>query len=120
MRYTAPRATTSSNSPKSSAASSSKKVQTVSLTSKESVKFKTKKECVSKKNVVIYHPEDIVAVNSETLKLREEPGIESAVIETLKKYDLLMVIAIDGEWLQVKVIQSGNFGYVKAEYVYKL
>lgn len=117
-RYTAPHASTSSS--RSSVNSPSKKAQTVSLTCKESVKSKAKKEDVSKKKTAIYHPEDIVAVNSETLKLREEPGNESAFIETLKKYDLLMVIAIDGEWLQVKVIHSGNFGYVKAEYVYKM
>ncbi|MNL42163.1 Bacterial SH3 domain protein [compost metagenome] len=61
-----------------------------------------------------------MAVNAETLKLRKGPGNEYEIIENLKKYDILMVIAIDGEWLQVKVIQSGNFGYVNAKYLYKL
>lgn len=117
-RYSAPSAATPSS--KSRTASPSKKAEVVSFTSQTSVKSKTKKAAVVKKAAVIYHAEDIVAVNSETLKLHEEPGNEYVVIETLKKYDLLMVIAIDGEWLQVKVIESGNFGYVKVEYVYKM
>ncbi|MEN2489340.1 SH3 domain-containing protein [Flavobacterium sp. B11] len=73
-----------------------------------------------KKGVIAYSPEDMLAVNVETLKLRKGPGNEYEVIENLKRYDILMVIAIDGEWLQVKVIQSGNFGYVNAKYVYKI
>lgn len=62
----------------------------------------------------------MLAVNTETLKLREGPGNEYEVIENLKRFDILMVIATDGEWLQVKVIQSGNFGYVNMKYVYKM
>ncbi|MFD2941838.1 SH3 domain-containing protein [Flavobacterium notoginsengisoli] len=118
VRYSPPRVTTPSS--KSKKSSQSKRTEVVSFTSEASVKAKTKKEAVVKKAAVIYHPEDMVAVGSETLKLREEPGTEAAVIETLERYDLLMVIAVDGEWLQVKVIQSGNYGYVKAEYVYKM
>ena len=118
VRYSAPRTATPSS--KSRSANPSKKAEVVSFSSQTSVKSKAKKEAVSRKAVVIYHPEDMAAVSSETLKLREEAANEAAVIEILEKYDLLMVIAIDGEWMQVKVIQSGNFGYVKAEYVDKM
>lgn len=114
VKYTAP-----SKATKSRTLNSSTKAATVSFTSETSVKSKTKKKSVIKK-VVIYRPEDMLAVNTETLKLREGPGNEYEVIENLKKYDLLMIIAIDGEWLQVKVIQSGNFGYVNVKYVYKM
>lgn len=51
---------------------------------------------MNKKAVNIYNPEDMLAVNAENLKLREGPGNEYVVIENLKRYDLLMVIAIDG------------------------
>jgi hypothetical protein len=117
VRYTAPPAVTPA--PKSSTAGASKKTKGVSFVSETSVKSKTKKQASRPKAVVVYHPEDIAAVGSETLVLREEAGNEYAVLETLKKDDLLMVIAVDGEWLQVKVVQSGNYGYVKAGFVYK-
>ncbi|WP_264530151.1 SH3 domain-containing protein [Flavobacterium sp. N502540] len=113
VRYTAPPKATKSRTVNSSA-----KAATVSFTSGTSLKSKTKKESTIKK-VVTYSPEDMLAVNTEILKLREGPGNEYEVIENLKRYDLLMVIAIDGEWLQVKVIQSGNFGYVNMKYVYR-
>ncbi|MNX06944.1 Bacterial SH3 domain protein [compost metagenome] len=115
VRYTAP-----TKSTKSRNVNSSTKPAEVSFASKTSVKPKSKKESVIKKAIITYSPEDILAVNAETLKLRKGPGNEYEIIENLKKYDILMVIAIDGEWLQVKVIQSGNFGYVNAKYLYKL
>jgi len=115
VRYSAPPKAT-----KSRTVNSSVKPATTSFTSETSVKSKTKKESVAKKTVITYNPEDMLAVNAETLKLYEGPGNEYKVIENLKRYDILMVIAIDGEWLQVKVIQSGNFGYVNVKYVYKV
>lgn len=105
---------------KSGIANPSTKSSAVSFTSETSVKSKAKKKSVNKKAVIIYNSEDMLAVNAENLKLLEGPGNEYEIIENLKRYDLLMVIAIDGEWLQVKVIQSGNFGYVNAKYVYKI
>ena len=115
VRYTAtPKVT------KSRIANPSTKSTAVSFTSETPVKSKAKKESVNKKVVISYNPEDMLAVNAENLKLLEGPGNEYEVIENLKRYDLLMVIAIDGEWLQVKVIQSGNFGYVNAQNVYKI
>ncbi|MEL1252173.1 SH3 domain-containing protein [Flavobacterium sp. DGU38] len=115
VRYTEkPKAT------KSRIANPSKKSAPVSFTSETSAKSKGKKEPVNKKAVNIYNTEDMLAVNAENLKLREGPGNEYVVIENLKRYDLLMVIGIDGDWLQVKVIQSGNFGYVNAKYTYKM
>ncbi|KAF2343070.1 SH3 domain-containing protein [Flavobacterium tistrianum] len=117
VRYTAPRTATSL---KSKVASPSKKSGAVSFTSQQSVESKEKKVPARLKSTLAYRPEDMLAVNSEILNLREGPGSEYDIIETLKRYDILMVIAIDGEWLQVKVIQSSNFGFVKAEYVYKM
>lgn len=105
---------------KSRIANSSTKSITISFTSETPVKSKAKKESVNKKVAITYNPEDMLAVNAENLKSREGPGNEYDVIENLKRYDLLMLIDIDGEWLQVKVIQSGNMGYVNVKYVYKL
>ena len=105
---------------KSRIANPSTKSKAVSFTSETPGKSKAKKESVNKKAAIIYNPEDMLAVNAENLKLREGPGNEYEIIENLKKYDLLVVIAIDGEWLRVKVIQSGSFGYVNAKYVYKM
>jgi hypothetical protein len=47
-------------------------------------------------------------------------GTEYEVIEVLERYAVIKVIDIDGEWLQVKVIESGNYGYVNVIYVYKI
>ena len=73
----------------------------------------------NKKSTAVYCSEDMLAVDSEILNLREGPGTEYEVMEVLHKDDLLKVIAIDGEWLQVKVIQSGNYGFVNAKFVFK-
>lgn len=70
--------------------------------------------------IINYHSEDMLAVDSEILNLREGPGTEYEVIEVLEKYVVIKVIAIDGEWLQVKVIESGNYGFVNVKYVYKI
>lgn len=92
----------------------------VSSNANVSVKSKSKKEIVGKKVPLTYRSQDMLGVASEILNLREGPGTEYEVIEELKRYDILKLIALDGEWLQVKVIESGNFGYVKVGYVDKI
>ena len=70
--------------------------------------------------IINYRSEDMLAVDSEILNLREGPGTEYEVIEVLERYAVIKVIAVDGEWLQVKVIESGNYGFVNVKYVYKI
>lgn len=74
----------------------------------------------SKKGIYNYRSDDMLAVNSEILNLREGPGVEYQVIEVLEKHELLKLIAIEGEWLQVKVIETGNRGFVNVKFVYKI
>jgi hypothetical protein len=93
---------------------------TVTTTSNSNLYSKPKKEVVSKKVITNYRYEDMLAVDSEVLNLREGPGTEYGVIEVLERYAVIKVIAIDGEWLQVKVIESGNNGFVNVKYVYKI
>lgn len=116
VRYTAPR--TSSKASGRSSSSSSK--STVKTSSKADFYTAPKKEPASIKVKASYRSEDMVAVNFENLKLREGPGTEYNVIESLQKYAILKVIAVDREWLQVVVVESKNFGYVNAKYVYKI
>lgn len=92
----------------------------VTTSSRSNFYVKSKKEAVIKKTIVNYRSEDMLAVGSEILNLREGPGTEYEVIEVLDKYELLKLIAIDDEWLQVKVIESGNYGYVNVKHVYKI
>jgi len=97
--------------------------QKETATKKEAVIKKetiTKKEVVTKKAIVTYRSEDMIAVESQNLNLLEGPGGEYELIEILKRNTQLLVIAIDGDWLQVKVMQSGNYGYVNAKHVYKI
>lgn len=112
VRYTAPRTVSGGR-----AKTTSK--NTVTASSNSNFYSKPKKESVSKKVIINYRTEDMLAVDSEILNLREGPGTEYEVIEVLERHELLKVIAIDGEWLQVKVIESGNYGYVNVKYVYK-
>ena len=58
-----------------------------------------------------------VYVMSEILNLREGPGTEYAVIETLDKGDEMVILGHDGDWFQVIVDVSKNVGYVKSIFV---
>lgn len=87
----------------------------VAYTLKSNSPAKPKKKIENK----IFQSSDMLSVDSEILNLREGPGAEYEVIEILERYTLLKLIAIDGEWLQVKVIETGNFGYVNKMYVSK-
>lgn len=58
-----------------------------------------------------------VYVISEILNLREGPGTEYAVIETLDKGDEMVILGHDGDWVQVIVDVSKNVGYVKSIFV---
>jgi len=91
--------------------------QKETATKKETI---TKKEAVNKKTIVTYRSEDMIAVESQNLNLLEGPSGDYELIEILKRNAQLLVIAIDGDWLQVKVMQSGNYGYVNAKHVYKI
>jgi len=113
VRYTAPR-----NVRGNKVKTPSK--NTVTASSNSNFYSKSKKEVVTKKVINTYRSEDMLAVDSEILNLREGPSIEYEVIEVLERHALLKVIAVDGEWLQVYVIESGNNGYVNAKYVYKI
>jgi hypothetical protein len=113
VRYKAP-----SSSSSSSRRASSK--STVKASSKTDFYTSPKKEPVSPKVKTSYRSEDMLAVNFDNLMLREGPGTEYDVLEVLQKYAILKVIAIDGEWLQVVVVESKKIGYVNAKYVYKI
>lgn len=113
VRYTAPRTVS-----KSRVKTASK--NTVTHSSNSNFYSEPKKEKVTKKTIVNYRSEDMLAVDSEILNLREGPGTKYEVIEVLERHALLKVIAVDGEWLQVKVIDSGNYGYVNNKNVYKI
>lgn len=113
VRYTVPRTVSKSRVKTPSN-------NTVTHSSNSNFYSKPKKEAVTKKTIVNYRSEDMLAVDSEILNLREGPGTEYEVIEVLERHALLKVIAVDGEWLQVKVIDSGNYGYVNIKHVYKI
>ncbi|OXB00413.1 hypothetical protein B0A75_08865 [Flavobacterium oncorhynchi] len=112
MRYKAPRRA-------SEKAVKTVSKSTVSNPSKSSFSTQPKERIKNKSFMNNYRSNDMLAVDSDILNLRNGPGIEYEAIEILKKHALLKLIAIDGEWLQVKVIESGNYGYVNAKYVYK-
>ncbi|MBO4457649.1 MAG: SH3 domain-containing protein [Butyrivibrio sp.] len=60
----------------------------------------------------------ILTVNTKNsiLRLREEPNVESAVIERLEKGSLGYVLQPGNAWCKVYV-QSGNTGYVATKYI---
>lgn len=115
VRYTAPRSYN-----RSSGVSKGTSKASLKASSKNSLHIAPKKEPVAVKVKAVYHSEDMLATSSDNVKLLEEPGNEYGVIEVLRKYAVLKVIAIDEEWLQVVVIESKNFGYVNAKFVYKI
>lgn len=117
VTYTPKRTVTKSQTKAPSKSAATTSFKSNSYSQKETA---TKKEAVTKKAIVTYRSEDMIAVESQNLNLLEGPGGEYELIEILKRHAQLLVIAIDGDWLQVKVMQSGNYGYVNAKHVYKI
>lgn len=104
---------------------SKKKTVTSNSSLKQSGNIKTavKKASVKKPANAIYAPSqaysagDKLNVISEILNLREGPGTDYPVIETLEKDDAVQLLGYDGEWVQVIVIKSKNVGYVKVMFL---
>lgn len=57
----------------------------------------------------------IATVNTETLKVREEPGLDATVLGLVPMQDELLVTEELGDWIRVN-IEEGD-GYVSADYV---
>ena len=64
-----------------------------------------------------YSTDDYLTVTSEVLNVREDAGTNYDIVETLDKGALLKFISYDGEWIEVRVVKSGNTGYVYYKYV---
>lgn len=60
---------------------------------------------------------DKLIVISENLNLREDAGTNYDVVEKLYKGDILTFISNNGDWTEVRVLKSGNKGYVISKYV---
>jgi|GEM_PF-595940 len=86
-------------------------------------KTATKKAATKKPAQGIYAPApsykagDNLSVASEILNLREGPGTDYPVIETLEKGDSVQVLGYDAEWVQVIARKSKNVGYVKVAFL---
>lgn len=64
-----------------------------------------------------YSVDDYLTVTSDILNVREDSGTDYDIVETVKKGALLKFISSYGEWIEVRVIASGNTGYVYYKYV---
>lgn len=60
---------------------------------------------------------DKLIVISENLNLRDGAGSNYEVVEKLKEDDVLTFLSYSGEWIEVRVVMSGNKGYVNSKYV---
>jgi len=98
---------TSYSAPVKQKSSNKKDYKSSSSTSKKS-SFKSPSE---------YSVGNYLMVTSETLNLRQGPGVNYDVIEKLYKKSLLVFISYEGEWIKVKVYGSGRVGYVNYKYV---
>ena len=83
------------------------------------VKPSTKKKSIQSfyNSTPTYSVGDKIYVSSEILNLREGPGTNYPIIETLEKGDTLELLGYDGEWIQVIILKSKNVGYVKSKFV---
>jgi uncharacterized protein YgiM (DUF1202 family) len=61
---------------------------------------------------------EIYVVNvSSSLKLRTGPSLSSATLAGLKSGTRLYMIRMEGDWAYVEVEESGQTGYVYAQYI---
>ncbi|GGB65155.1 hypothetical protein GCM10007424_01330 [Flavobacterium suaedae] len=60
---------------------------------------------------------DKLIISSEALNLRAGAGTSYDVVEKLTKGDILTFLSYDGDWIEVRVVESGNKGYVYFKYV---
>jgi Bacterial SH3 domain len=60
---------------------------------------------------------DKLTVMSENLNVRKGAGIDYDIVEKLTRGDALTFLSFDGEWIEVRVVGSGNKGYVNYKYV---
>jgi hypothetical protein len=59
----------------------------------------------------------LMLVTSQELNVRSGPGSTYSVVEQLTLGDQLAYLGKTGEWIKVKVILSGNIGYVHYKFV---
>ena len=57
------------------------------------------------------------AVHSSKLNMRSGPDTTYKVIDTLYREARLLIFAVDGYWLKVESVDSGEIGYVYGKYV---
>lgn len=62
-------------------------------------------------------PGNYVLVKSEELNLREGPGTNYDILEKLTMSQKLIVLSLQGDWLNVRVANTGTQGYVHKNYV---
>ena len=62
---------------------------------------------------------DVYKVTASTLNLRSGPSTSYAVIKELPFGTLVSLLSTEGVWLQIKVVSSGETGYVHSSYIKK-
>lgn len=79
----------------------------------------------SNNNYLYSLPDDIyseyylktLVVNTHKLNLRSGPGSNFSIISSLERNDQLIFYAISEDWVKVKVIETGEFGFVASKYL---
>jgi uncharacterized protein YgiM (DUF1202 family) len=62
---------------------------------------------------------DLYKVSATTLNLRTGPGTSYSIVKELPYGTLVSLVTTSGSWLQVKVVSSGEIGYVLSNYIVK-
>lgn len=82
-----------------------------------SSKNSSNKSYSSSNKKISYSTEQELSVITSTLNLRKAPNTNSEIVEKLMYGDRLEFIEESGDWIYVKVLKSGNNGYVYAKYI---
>lgn len=62
---------------------------------------------------------DLYKVTASTLNLRTGPGTSYTIVKELPYGTLVTLVTTSGSWLQVKVVSTGETGYVLSTYIVK-
>lgn len=57
-------------------------------------------------------------INTEILNLRTGPGTSYPILEILKKNQLIIFLAMKGNWIKVKVVSTKTTGFVYYKYIH--
>jgi hypothetical protein len=73
----------------------------------------------SPKVKIEYYENESITIQNEIINLRENPSVESKIIEQLTIGDLVVFLELEGDWIKVQVVKNEKTGYLFSKIIKK-